>query len=440
MAVNMTKVINNIDGDSAGGDSKYRTNDPTGSFIEGVTFVGTLGHGNTLNINKFDGLGAASSETLFDRGDITRESGIDNNYNAITYTHGATITGGANALYGAVSSVSTWTAVKVAQHASRNWRHARNGRHYYGQGENAFVAFPEASGGVSPDSPNQNFMYASWYVKFKYDFEFMQSFKYTGIAGGPFTDLEAVSIKDNGIEIATGTFIKVTDNILSSPTGDFINILLDTNANVVPSVVGTIVGGTSGAVGTLDMSQFFNLRHGPEKILRTWDDSTSYVFAQTWANNVVSTCLHQSPGAGVIYDEGGNYLFLEQRMDITNGLMHVYVNGVNYESCDISASNSLHPTQRMTIASVGWQGVRCKYNEVDFSDIYLSYEDKRVVFTDSAAWGTSTIFEVQPIDSWSDTSITIEQNFGALSDVQSKYCYILNGYPTPSNVGLLVEV
>ena len=61
-----------------------------------------------------------------------------------------------------------------------------------------------------------------------------------------------------------------------------------------------------------------------------------------------------------------------------------------------------------------------------FADIYFDLDWPHVVLGDASTYSACTIREAQIPTAWSSTSITITQKYGALSDGQTKYLYVMD--------------
>jgi hypothetical protein len=75
-----------------------------------------------------------------------------------------------------------------------------------------------------------------------------------------------------------------------------------------------------------------------------------------------------------------------------------------------------------------------------FADLYLDYTWQHVVLGDASTIGACKILECQKVASWTDTSINITVNRGALSDSAIVYLYVYDANGTPNTTGFPVPV
>lgn len=434
----------------------YRGSNPLGT---GIGFTGVLGHGNALTITGL-GFGTGINEAFYDRGDVVRENGIDNTYHS-TFADNQIVYGGdgsfgvnqdATAIYARPSKSSITSDFVAISTATAEYRHVRNGCHYENRNSlGGTIGWPMSMVTVSgsdpiPNSPQQDYIYTAFYMWWEHDFTQLHTFKYNGASGLPFTAGENITLSYDARDC---TFI----GVYNDGVDDWI-VLKDGDVSFDKTtwdelVTYTATGDISGASVTLQAAGGVNDNtNGPEKIIRVWDDIGGANTRTTLAQATLSANGINSDRTGGTDDYIWNgwtsestWTFVEFEYDVSVGTIKSYFNGSLHGS-GTGVPDDRAAGQQMVPATIGWESIRCRLNNIRFGELYADHQKKRVIFTDAATWGTSTKFELQPVDSWADEGIVIEQHFGALGDGDSKYCYIISDgtYPSVSDAGVLVSV
>jgi hypothetical protein len=70
-----------------------------------------------------------------------------------------------------------------------------------------------------------------------------------------------------------------------------------------------------------------------------------------------------------------------------------------------------------------------------FADIYLDYSLQHVMLGNASTLASCTVLEVCPPTAWSDTSLTVTVNRGALADSGSVYAYVYDATGTANSTG-----
>lgn len=74
-----------------------------------------------------------------------------------------------------------------------------------------------------------------------------------------------------------------------------------------------------------------------------------------------------------------------------------------------------------------------------FADIYLDYTWSHVVLCDTSTYAACTVRETQIPTAWAATSITVTQNYGALSDGSTKYVYVMDSAGNVNSTGFTLS-
>jgi hypothetical protein len=138
----------------------------------------------------------------------------------------------------------------------------------------------------------------------------------------------------------------------------------------------------------------------------------------------------------------GQWTKIELEIKYTNqndGFIYLYENGVR--KIDYQG-----PTDRYsgTDRSEGIGGYARQYNQSNnwryFSDIYLDYSLARVVLSNNANLGSSTIIEPQVPSQWSGNSISFTVNLGKFKTGDRAYVHVVDSAGVRTSSGLAVTV
>ena len=91
-----------------------------------------------------------------------------------------------------------------------------------------------------------------------------------------------------------------------------------------------------------------------------------------------------------------------------------------------------------TISVGGYSREHYTYNWRYYSDIYLDYALNRVILGNASTYNACTIREPQIPTAWSDNSVTVGVNLGAMADDTSAWIYIVNELGEVNNTGYAV--
>ncbi|SNC68263.1 hypothetical protein SAMN04487881_2250 [Marinobacter sp. es.048] len=338
---------------------------------------------------------------LVDRVDIAYENGLKNS----VYSD---VDGSEAVIRSTDSNESLWekSSLNVHVDSTRVKRHPASRSHYFFEGENNFLGWPNAYGGLDTPADNRQ-LYVSWWYKPKVDPGSYWAFT-TETLIGTFQESETLLV-EGGYE---GVFLGIdSDGLINA---GFSGVSKQ-------SLVGArIEGEKSGATVTFPTefrggsgSGFET--PGSQKFLRIWEDPYGKDGIRfSW------TQMHQT-GMGVVnWDsqplKGNQWNHLEVELDTVTGRVALAINGNFFGGFDFDPARDAEGKWSPTVAALGLNGKVGKLQEGEIDDIYIDRSLQRVIIGDSPEYSKLTQYEVQRPISWEDGEIELALFLGEFED------------------------
>lgn len=351
---------------------------------------------------------------LVDRVDIAYENGTKNS----VYSH---VEGSEAVTRSTDSSESLWekSSFNVYVNSTRVKRHSASRSHYFFEGENNFLGWPNAYGGSDTPADNRQ-LYLSWWYKPKVDPGSYWAFT-TETLSGTFQESETLLV-EGGYE---GVFLGIDSDGL-----------INAGFPGVPkeNLVGArIEGEKSGATVTFP-TEFRSgsgtgfETPGSQKFLRIWEDpSGNEGIRFSW------TQMHQT-GMGVVnWDskplKGNEWNHLEVELDTVRGRVDLAINGNFFGGFDFDPTRDAEGKWSPTVAALGLNGKVGKLQKGEIDDIYLDSSLQRVIIGNSPEYNKLTQYEVQRPISWEDGEIELALFLGQFegrATLSGLYAYVFD--------------
>ena len=417
----------------------------TSPALENGTIVTVLTDGT----NPFGAKNQATN-ILWDKGQEAYEDGVKNIYRETLVDSDAILDNSTESseLYDSASTIDL-------NLTTRPLRNTHSKGHYIGTEVRGggFIEAPIVAGGKAVSVPEHNQHYMGWWLKYGYDFQTLHSFDYTGKTGS-FTlpdlvaDRNAVGENLTLNNAVTAIVLRDTGTELCVYTPGY-RLRMNELANT------TITGASSGAtVSVTDKGANTDDHSGPEKVSRVWSESDGLNgFRHTW-NRTTSASTATGAGAGGANDIYGDinlspnaladeWAFFEQMIDLDAETVQLACNGAIISTLSLVGYTGMNgiwdKTHGLFVAEIGLQPIRILYQVMEFGDIYLDHEFRRVYIGNAATWGACTKWELQRTTEWATGEIKMQLNQGSLSDflTTNAYIYICDGiYPDNADTGL----
>ncbi|MCS3904328.1 uncharacterized protein (UPF0333 family) [Methylohalomonas lacus] len=302
---------------------------------------------------------------------------------------------------------------------SRPQRHENSKAHYYLEGENSFLGWPSAYGGLDPPVNNKK-LYIAWWLKIKYDPRYYWSVSRED-SSGTFKTHELVEI--NGIR---GIYIGQSNKGISKNMEQFI-FSGQINAN---KMKGHIISGLKSGATTRFPTTFAGatgagyLSPGANKYIRVWNKSDghdlrlSWTQRQVWQKSISDSSYHADINVG-----GWSLMQLWLDFDKGNVTARVNVNGAEFTSdINIDTVNSiLSPT----IALLGFNGKIQVFQITEVDDIYFDNRFSHIAISEKPEYSSLNSYEHQLITSWKNNQIEFKLNLGSINPDQEYYLYVI---------------
>lgn len=302
------------------------------------------------------------------------------------------------------SNESLWEKSSLNVHVdqTRVKRHKASRAHYFFEGENNFLGWPNAYGGSDTPTDNRQ-LYLSWWYKPKVDPGSYWAFT-TETLNGNFRESETLLV-EGGYE---GVYLGIDrDGLINAGFPG-----VGKNSLVGARIEGKESGATvtfptefRGGTGTGFETP------GSQKFLRVWEDPSGKEGIRfSW------TQMHQT-GMGVVnWDskplKGGEWNHLEVEIDTARGKVDLAINGDFFGGFDFDPSKDAEGKWSPTIAALGLNGKVGKLQEGEIDDIYFDNSLQRVIIGDAPEYDKLTQYEVQRPVSWSDEEIELSLFLG----------------------------
>lgn len=338
---------------------------------------------------------------LFDQVEVAYENGVKNDL----YSN---VDASELVIRSPSSNESLWekSSSYISVNSTRTKRHGGSQSHYFFEGENNFLGWPNAYGGTETPTDNRQ-MYLSWWYKPKVDPGSYWAFT-TESVSGVFQESETLLV-EGGHE---GTYIGVDkDGLINASFPG-----LSSKDLVGARIEGQISGATAtfptefrGGSGTGYESP------GSQKFLRIWEDPSGKEGIRfSW------TQMHQT-GMGVVnWDSkplrAGEWNHLEVELDTAKGRVDFSINGDFFGGFDFAPSEDAAGRWSPTISALGLNGKVGKLQEGEIDDIYFDNSLQRVILGDSPEYSTLSQYEVQRPISWNDGAIEVSLFLGQFED------------------------
>lgn len=347
-----------------------------------------------------------ASPVLIDRVDVAYENGqLNDVYSNVTDSELVTRSSD--------SSESLWekSSLGVSISTTRSPRHQTSDAHYYFEGENNFLGWPNAYGGAETPVDNKQ-IYLSWWYKPKFDPSSYWAFTDESV-NGEFEEMETLLV-EGGHE---GTYIGVDSEGLinaefpglgsSSLKGKHLEGAKSGATAVFPS---EFRGGSGSGFET----------PGSQKYLRIWEDpagTEGFRFSWTQMHQIVSG----RDGVKGVQNwdskplKASEWNHLEMELDTAKGRVELFINGDNFTGFDFDPSVDASGQWSPTIAALGLNGKVGKLQEGEIDDIYFDNTRQRVVLGDASEYKNLKNYEVQRPISWGKGEIELELFLGQFS-------------------------
>lgn len=329
---------------------------------------------------------------LVDRVDVAYENGLRNS----VYSN---VDGSEAVIRSSNSNESLWekSSFNVRVNNARVKRHSASLSHYFFEGENNFLGWPNAYRGSDTPTDNRQ-LYVSWWYKPKVDPGSYWAFT-TETLNGNFQESETLLV-EGGYE---GTYLGIDKDGLINAAFPGVS-----KKNLGGS---RIEGKESGATVTFPMefrggSGTGFETPGSQKFIRIWEDPSGKEGIRfSW------TQMHQT-GMGVVnWDskplKGGEWNHLEVELDTVKGRIDLAINGDFFGGYDFDPSRDADGKWSPTIAALGLNGKVGKLQEGEIDDVYFDNSLQRVIVGDSPEYSKLTQYEVQRPISWKDGEIEL---------------------------------
>lgn len=348
-----------------------------------------------------------ASPVLVDRVDVAYENGQLNTLNSGTSASEVVIRS-------SDSNESLWekSSLSVGINTTRASRHPASSSHYYFEGENNFLGWPNAYGGSNTPVDNRQ-LYLSWWYKPKFDPDSYWAFTADSI-NGTFKEMETLLV-EGGYE---GTYVGIDrDGLINaifpglgsdSLKGKRLEGALSGATTIFPS---EFRGGTGSGYET----------PGSQKFVRIWEDPNGREGIRLSWTQMHQTLSSRDGVAGVVnWDtkslNAGQWNHLELELDTARGRVRLFLNGENFAGFDFDPSLDAAGKWSPTIAALGLNGKVGKLQEGEIDDIYFDKTLQRVVVGDAPQFRDLENYEVQRPVSWKDGEIELSLFLGQFSD------------------------
>lgn len=314
--------------------------------------------------------------------------------------------------------------------------------HYVINGSQGYIGKPREYGGRNPP-PGSDYLYVSWWIKFKYDPLLASNYTLTHEKG---------AFRPGDKFIIEGT--PFNGEVLGFPNSDNYAAVLLSDKSMVGSksvgkkivkvdAAGTIISGDNEAVAT------FGSPYSPDgsnKFIRIWDNPDGKNFRLAWTPVAMSAIAVD----GSRTDDNSWFTWtgiakqwnhLELEVDLNKETARAWINNDLFTT--ISLKNAARDKNfSPTIGLIGWDGQHQHYQLTEFGDIYVDNSLQRVVIASKATWTEASVSpaayqgvgpeprlkEVQYPTSWSDTQIDAEIYIGGYDEcgVDGLFLYVSN--------------
>ncbi|MCL7945690.1 hypothetical protein [Marinobacter sp. ATCH36] len=318
-------------------------------------------------------------------------------------------------------TISLWekSSLAIMIDSGRAPRYPSSQAHYYFEGENNFLGWPNAYGGFETPVDNKK-LYISWWYKPKFDPSSYWAFS-RETQSGTFSRLEKLLVDGRDV----GVFIGIDrDNLINAS-------FPGSNSGALKGQ--TIRGAESGATvifpneGRGGSGSGYE-SPGSQKYIRIWEDPYGKDGIRlSW------TQMHQT-GMGVVNWEakplnGGDWNHLEVALDTEKGRADFFLNGDNFTGFDFDPSEDFGGQWSPTVALLGLNGKVGKLQEGEIDDIYIDSSLQRVAIGDAANYADLTDYEIQRPTSWSSEKIEFQLVLGQFESrdtLSGLYVYVFD--------------
>ncbi len=338
-----------------------------------------------------------------------------------------------DSLWGAVTGGSS-----VRYDRSSPQRHRYDVARYHLIGENSWLGRPVVYGGPGGwDTPIDNpQLYLSWWVKVDYNSAYYWRFNPHDISGD-FSPGESVSSDAD----VSGIFIGVDKEGL-------LNFQFDGHRNATGLKNVTIIGERSGAKTRFPEEFRGGSGYGYEtpgtKQLRIWDDPDSQGIrtSLSQADYFLASHSNQNYSSNRIYQlrdmKRHVWHHFEAEIDVRKGTYKSWFNGEMGGVAEFDPRAAYEGKYSPTIALIGNNAKQDHLQNMYISEIYMDKSVQRAVIGNAAHYSDLNHYELQRPVTWTDDSLELVVNLGALDLTQDIYLYIFdeNGIPNESGISL----
>lgn len=368
---------------------------------------------------------------LLDNLDTSYENGVVNPaYQMLD--HGDKIPTSSESSYSiwAAASSGAWGSVRPVVTSTHQQRHDQSKEHYFLQGKNSTlgnpVAYGDQTGWNTPTDVRQLFI--SWWYKPKFPPQWYWRVSPVNLKG-QFIPGETLVIGG----ITKATFIGL------DPDGQ-LNFAFHQSPPPTKDLLGATIAGLSSGAMSIFPEQHISTSSvgyespGSQKYIRVWEDPRGRDGIRfSW------TQMHQTIGSTVNWAEapiqGGKWNHLELELDTQRGFARLHVNSKKLTEFSFDPALDNVGKWSPTVALIGLEGKVGRLQESHIDDIYIDNTLQRVVLANAKSISDATHYEVQQPVKWTDGSITINIQKGAIPDISTYYVFVFDGQGNPNRDG-----
>lgn len=369
----------------------------------------------------------SDSPILVDYGEVTYENGTRNDFNESLsdQTPVQTTDDSPNAPWTAIKGKNDPAVAFIKKTGAM--RHPYSDAEYLLKGPNAWLGRPKAYGGTGGwDLPKgEPKLYLAWWIKPKYNPA--SYYRVTPLnKSGTFIEGESI-ITNSGI---TGQYIGTdAEGLLNFVFDDFGN----TNALKTELIEGTQSGASTTFPSEFRAGSGSGYETpGSQKYLRVWDEGSGREGIRFSWTQMHQTMVDQKAGTSIVNWEStpltaNEWHLLELEMDTSKGTVQTFVDGQEMNLMEFPKDTAATDLGSPTIALIGLNGKAGKFQRTTIDDVYMDNNLNRVVIGNARKISDVTHYELQRYTSWSDQTLQIKANLGALdSSTENLYLYVAN--------------
>ncbi|MBU2955607.1 hypothetical protein [Marinobacter sp. F3R08] len=334
------------------------------------------------------------------------------------------------------SNESLWekSSLNIDVDTSRASRHSASSSHYYFEGENNFLGWPNAYGGTNTSVDNRQ-LYLSWWYKPKFDPGSYWAFTAESI-NGTFKGMETLLV-EGGYE---GTYIGIDrDGLINAVFPG-----LGSNSLKGKRIKGALSGATTIFPSESRKGSGSGYETpGSQKLARIWEDPNGGDGIRLSWTQMHQTLSSHNNVSGVVNWENtplnaGQWNHLELELDTVKGRVRLFLNGENFSSFEFDPSLDQMGKWSPTIAGLGLNGKVGKLQEGEIDDIYFDKTVQRVLIGDAAVFSDLKNYELQRPVSWKDNEIEVSLFLGQFSgreNLHGLYLYVFDKHGNVNSRG-----